>query len=65
MQPSSHNWPRDTRDALLSPGRTIALDPVGEMCWDSGTWPTFVDLMLVLFGSCTGGPFELRTEDKR
>ena len=30
-----HSYPKDTRNELLSSSRTIAFDPVEEMCLDS------------------------------
>ena len=65
MHLSLYNCPKDISDELLSPSRTIALDPVEEMCFESGSWPCFVAAMVVLLGSWTEGPFFVITFDNR
>ena len=57
-QSSSHNWPSDINDELVSLGNIIAVFAAFDKSDDSGNCPRLVDEMSSLLGKSTDGPIQ-------
>ena len=55
-QLSSHNWPMEMREALLRPGRIMAVEARAVSDEDNGRKPDWEDEILSPLGRRTDGP---------
>ena len=56
IQSSSHSWPMEMREPVVSPSRTWPLEAVGESWGANGTWTEWVAFILVPSATSTVGP---------
>ena len=59
MQLSSHNWPRDSKEELVIPSKTCAVEAFVDRVGCSWRVPEWVACMMSSLGKRTEGPVDV------